>query len=132
MNTWTHVAVTRSATGVVKHYINGVFNSTGNQTVPSGPVTGENIFTISRKDAQWFDGLIDDLGVVAREMSDTEILSAYNKSNNGISIASNSGANGQLSDKIDMQGIATVNGTISAKGALEASITGTTTLTYNG
>lgn len=151
---WSHVAVTRSASGLVKHYLNGVLDNSGNQTVPAGPVTGENIFTISRKDTQWFDGNIDDLAIGGTELSADEILMIYNMGNNGISVADLSGAygtlkgigalvgtiNGQATVQGDLigtapnllagqiDGFATVIGTLTAKGALVGVINGQSTI----
>lgn len=128
LETWTHVAVARKATGEVRHYINGVFNNIGNQTIPSGPVSGEGIFTIGRKDGQWFDGLIDDLGISNRYLTPIEIEYAFNTGNNNISLSSTSTTNGTLTDAVDMQGIATVEGNLSAKGELGGTIDGQTTI----
>ncbi|MBP5999616.1 MAG: gliding motility-associated C-terminal domain-containing protein [Sediminibacterium sp.] len=126
LNTWTHVAVTRSSTGVVKMYINGVLDASTNTM----NVTGNNtaLRSIGGKNVNGgmfglFTGAIDNLKVWNVEKSGTEIanglytelagnetdLLAYYDFNQGIA----RGTNTSISTLID-KGPSAFNGTITA------------------
>jgi len=108
LNKWTHVAVTRSSTGVVKMYINGVLDASTNTM----NVTGDNaqVRGIGGKNVSGilygaFAGAIDDLKVWNTEKSAADIangmftelvgnetnLLAYYNFNQGVASGSNTG-----------------------------------------
>ncbi len=76
LNKWTHFAITRSNTGVVKMYINGVLdastttmNITGNNTAPRG-IGAKNV---NGSLMGYFNGAIDNLKIWNIEKSSTDI-----------------------------------------------------------
>ena len=126
LNKWTHIAVTRSNTGVVKMYINGVLDASTNTM----NVTGDNalprgigVKSVNGTLYGLFTGAIDNLKVWNVEKSNTDIangmyaelagnetgLLAYYDFNQGIA----SGSNTSISTLID-NGPSAFNGTITA------------------
>lgn len=107
LNKWTHVAVTRSSTGVVKMYINGVLdastntmNLTGDNNAVRG-IGGKFVGTLNGP----FSGAIDEIKVWNSERTAAEIASglftelagnetnllAYYNFNQGVASGSNTG-----------------------------------------
>ena len=81
-NIWSHIVTTVSATGMVNHYLNGIFLES-NQSVPMVPCNN----TISTMrigglywngEPNWFNGIIDDIGIWNRVISQQEITDLYN------------------------------------------------------
>lgn len=70
---WVHVAVSRSATGQIKLYVNGTLDATGSggTTVPSANprinIGGNTL------DGRYFKGSIDDVRIYSRVLSEVEI-----------------------------------------------------------
>jgi hypothetical protein len=79
-NNWYHVAVTYDKS-IVKFYINGVINDSA-QLTTSTPTTTHpvRIGTTTSKNAGFFKGEIDDLGIWNRALEYSEIEDLYNAS----------------------------------------------------
>lgn len=85
--TWYHVVVTYAA-GVVKLYVNGSYVGTDNTTNTSIPNT-TGYFSIGRVEkyaSNYYDGLIDEVGIWSRELTSGEVTTLYN-SGNGLTYA---------------------------------------------
>ena len=81
-NTWSHIVTTVSATGMVNHYLNGIFLES-NQSVPMVPCN--NALSTMRigglywnGEPNWFNGIIDDIGIWNRALTACEIKDLYN------------------------------------------------------
>jgi gliding motility-associated-like protein len=77
LNTWTHIAVTRSASGSVKMYINGVLDAstaTLNLTGENAAIRAIGAKPVSSSRFGHFKGAIDDLKVWNTERTETQIL----------------------------------------------------------
>jgi prepilin-type N-terminal cleavage/methylation domain-containing protein len=86
-NTWHHVALTWNAT-TMNIYVNGVLDATATRT--SGPLNwssaspapvylGHNGAAISGAPPSWYTGSMDEAALFSRELSATEIRSAYER-----------------------------------------------------
>ena len=78
LNTWTHVAVTRTVAGVANFYVNGALNGTADQ--PSGtPEAGTGNVKIGNRTAgdYTFAGKIDDLRVYNKVLTTAQISAIY-------------------------------------------------------
>jgi len=76
---WYHVAVTYNA-GSIKFYLDGTqLGSTQSSTYTTIPTTTQNYFVGRRNDnGNMLDGVIDEMGVWDRALSDSEIAELYN------------------------------------------------------
>lgn len=72
--TWTHIAVTYDAAGLVQIYLNGTLDDSGTdlQTLSWGDIT------IGRFNAASCDGRIDEVGIWSRVLTGAEITTLYN------------------------------------------------------
>lgn len=82
LNTWIHVVVTRTSTGVANFYINGTLSGTANQHSGTpmagvGNVSIGNGTPADRIDVGW-DGLIDEVRIYNRVLTTDEITHLYN------------------------------------------------------
>jgi hypothetical protein len=82
LNTWLHVVVTRTSSGIANFYINGMLSGTANQHSGT-PVAGVGNVSIGngtpaeRIDVGW-DGLIDEVRIYDRVLTTDEITLLYN------------------------------------------------------
>lgn len=73
-NTWTHVAVRRKA-GNATFFVNGAPAGSG---TAAGSITGNASFTIANDpDGAYFSGLMDEVRVFSKALSDSEIRALY-------------------------------------------------------
>ncbi len=77
LNLWQHVCITRSGLGKANIFINGVLSGEVNQK--SGlPTLGHNLFIGNRMNGDLgFDGLIDDVKIYNRILSNSQIKQIY-------------------------------------------------------
>ena len=86
-STWYHIAVTREkSTGYVKFYVNGSQQGTTQETGRTASLyNSSDAFEIGQAGSSGlFDGILDELGVWSRVLSDSEISQLYN-SGSGLS-----------------------------------------------
>ncbi|MFC1461378.1 LamG domain-containing protein, partial [Verrucomicrobiota bacterium] len=70
---WQFIATTKAQDGTITHYLNGVRDGTGKLDGALARVST----TIGRRDATCYDGLIDELMIWTRTLSDKEIEQIY-------------------------------------------------------
>jgi hypothetical protein len=75
MNVWTHVAITLFSTTATA-YVNGVFDSSGTVGVPTSSGVDATIGA-SYTPYYFFTGLIDDIRIYNRALSDNEVAQLY-------------------------------------------------------
>ena len=75
LNQWTHIVVTRDASGLATWYINGVINGAANRSSGT-PLAGSTNFTIGDSPLA-FNGIIDDVRVYSRILSAQEVQQLY-------------------------------------------------------
>jgi hypothetical protein len=76
LNSWTHVVVTRTSTGIANFYINGVGSGTADQNSGSPAAGTMNLFIGGDGSHAW-DGLIDEVRIYNRVLSPDEIKQLY-------------------------------------------------------
>ncbi|MEM3455459.1 MAG: LamG domain-containing protein, partial [Candidatus Micrarchaeia archaeon] len=83
LNQWHHYVVTANGTNV-KFYVDGVLVKTLAQTLPLG-VYNTPMYIGRRSPAEWdpLNGIIDEVAIFNRSLSDLEIQQLYNASNSG-------------------------------------------------
>lgn len=92
-NTWSHIVITVSSTGMINHYINGTFLES-NQSVPmvpcNNPISTMRIGGLYwNGEPNWFNGKIDDIGIWNRVLTQQEITDLFNAVNcsNSLSVS---------------------------------------------
>ena len=78
-NNWYHIVVTADNPGEHrKVYVNGqLIAETTSSSGPFGSVTEELTFGYASRNAEYFKGVIDDIGFYDKELTDTEITALY-------------------------------------------------------
>ena len=95
-NSWSMVTATIDINGEVRHYVNGVLVYT-TQTSPLFSCDSETS-TLRfggqhwNNDPEWFDGLIDDIAIYNRALSEAEIQNIYTATNTGSTVDTGDGA----------------------------------------
>lgn len=82
IGTWFHIVVTWSPAGK-KIYINGIAEGTSTtaETMTAGDGSGLSVGRDGKFSADYFDGLIDELGFWSRELTGDEVTALYNSGN---------------------------------------------------
>ncbi len=111
LNTWNQVAFTYDGAGTVKYFMNGQFV----QSSPTGTVDTHNgeirIGTLGSA-GQYFNGLIDEVAVYNRALTDEEITAGYNAIAPSVYIVSPVGATNQNAPLLNYS---VSNGTVMVK-----------------
>ncbi len=77
-NQWSHVVVTRDASGLVNFYINGALSGTANQNSGTpAPASGQFRIGNTQNGAHTFDGIIDELRIYPRALQQSDIGDLY-------------------------------------------------------
>jgi gliding motility-associated-like protein len=105
LNTWYHIAVTRSNTEI-RFYINGIFagNTNFNNSQASyGSIGQKRAIIGARYDHNfnyYFEGVVDDIHIYNRVLSASEISLLYNGGSNAVTINANPGTTICTSDTV--------------------------------
>jgi hypothetical protein len=78
-NTWSHWMITRTSTGIVNYYLNGVRVGTANQSSGTPTTSGTSGLMIGNRAAgdRGFDGLVDNVSVSSGIASNASALDRY-------------------------------------------------------
>lgn len=79
LDTWVHLCAVREGQ-MGRIYINGILDSEVPITAPVNP-SNYSFFSISRDDVQHFDGLMDDIRVINKALTQPEIVNKMNELN---------------------------------------------------
>lgn len=74
---WQHYVLTRSATGVINHYVNGVLSGTANQASTNNSSAGSKYIGNSSAQNRGFNGAVRMMATYPRILTPSEILQRY-------------------------------------------------------